>query len=115
MMRAAAVIRKRVAGEYPCARARRNIGIRPGDAQVPTTENLNYRDPVSGRIDSRLPQIDVAGLKSIDDVLAAITAEDDINVKAVAYGDAIRLIDETGQSTSNLGHEAPEQSPALEP
>ena len=41
-------------------------------------------------------------VRTVDDVLAAINAREAISVRAVAEGDAIRLIDGTGQSISNL-------------
>ena len=46
--------------------------------------------------------IDLRFAQTMDDVLKAINAEDAIDVKAVADGDAIRLIDETGRSDANL-------------
>ncbi len=46
--------------------------------------------------------IDLSTVHSIDDVLEAISSHAAINVTAVAWGDGIRLIDNTGQSVSNL-------------
>ena len=46
--------------------------------------------------------IDLRFVQTVDDVLAAINANDDINVTASAVGDAIRLVDNTGQTASNL-------------
>ncbi len=46
--------------------------------------------------------IDLSTARTIDDVLAAINNNTTINVTAVAVGDHIRLIDNTGQSISNL-------------
>ena len=46
--------------------------------------------------------IDLRFALTIDDVLDTINASDGINVTAVADGDAIRLIDETGLTTANL-------------
>lgn len=47
-------------------------------------------------------EIDLTAAQSIDDVLNAINNSTGINVTAVANGDRIRLIDNTGQTTSNL-------------
>jgi len=47
-------------------------------------------------------QIDLRAAQTLDDVLEAISTNETINVTAVAYGDGIRLIDNTGQTTSNL-------------
>ncbi|MCU0959823.1 MAG: hypothetical protein MUF48_06930, partial [Pirellulaceae bacterium] len=46
--------------------------------------------------------IDLRFALTVDDVLRQINANDQINVAAVADGDAIRLIDLTGQGVSNL-------------
>ena len=46
--------------------------------------------------------IDLSTANSIDDVLEAISSHAAINVTAGAWGDGIRLIDNTGQSVSNL-------------
>lgn len=46
--------------------------------------------------------IDLTAAQTIDDVLSAINNSTGINVSAVADGDRIRLIDNTGQTTSNL-------------
>lgn len=46
--------------------------------------------------------IDLTAAQTIDDVLNAINNSTGINVSAVADGDRIRLIDNTGQTTSNL-------------
>ena len=46
--------------------------------------------------------IDLSTARSIDDVLDAINANAAINVTAIGQGDGIRLIDNTGQSVSNL-------------
>ncbi len=47
-------------------------------------------------------QIDLSTVQTVDDVLAAINNNMAINVTAVAHGDRIRLIDNTGQAASNL-------------
>ncbi|MBN2476188.1 MAG: flagellar filament capping protein FliD [Pirellulales bacterium] len=47
-------------------------------------------------------EIDLTTVETVDDVLEAINAERTIDVTAVAHGDQIRLIDNTGQTTSNL-------------
>lgn len=47
-------------------------------------------------------QIDLSTAQSVDDVLEAINGSTVINVTAVAQGDGIRLIDNTGQSVANL-------------
>ena len=47
-------------------------------------------------------EIDLRFAVNIDDVLKAINEADGIDVTAVADGDAIKLSDESGQSTSNL-------------
>lgn len=46
--------------------------------------------------------IDLKYARTVDDVLDAINAADDINVIAETNGDRIRLIDQTGATTSNL-------------
>ncbi len=46
--------------------------------------------------------VDLRFVQTIDDVLAQINNSDGIDVRAVADGDAIRLVDSTGQSISNL-------------
>ncbi len=46
--------------------------------------------------------IDLSTAQSIDDVLEAVSSHAGINVTAVARGDGIRLIDNTGQTASNL-------------
>jgi flagellar hook-associated protein 2 len=47
-------------------------------------------------------EIDLSTVQTIDDVLEAINGTTSINVTAVANGDRIRLIDNTGRSVSNL-------------
>lgn len=47
-------------------------------------------------------QIDLSTVQTVDDVLDAINGNMQINVTAVARGDGFRLIDNTGQSVSNL-------------
>lgn len=47
-------------------------------------------------------EIDLSTVQTIDDVLEAINGSTQINVTAEANGDRIRLVDHTGQSTSNL-------------
>ena len=47
-------------------------------------------------------EIDLRYARSIDDVLTAINDNADIDVSAVAVGDRIRLIDDTGQTAANL-------------
>jgi len=47
-------------------------------------------------------EIDLRFARTVDDVLDAINQNGGINVTAVAAGDAFRLIDETGQTLSNL-------------
>lgn len=47
-------------------------------------------------------QIDLSTVQTVDDVLDAINGDIQINVTAVAHGDGLRLIDNTGQSVSNL-------------
>ena len=47
-------------------------------------------------------QIDLSTVQTVDDVLDAINENVGINITAVARGDGIRLIDNTGQSVSNL-------------
>ena len=47
-------------------------------------------------------QIDLSTVQTVDDVLDAINSNININVTAVARGDGFRLIDNTGQSVSNL-------------
>jgi flagellar capping protein FliD len=46
--------------------------------------------------------VDLRFAQSVDDVLKAINQTDSIQVKAVAEGDRIRLIDRTGESVGNL-------------
>ena len=46
--------------------------------------------------------IDLRFARTIDDVLKAINSSDTTNVTATADGDGIRLIDNTGETTSNL-------------
>ncbi|PHR94791.1 MAG: hypothetical protein COA78_31560 [Blastopirellula sp.] len=46
--------------------------------------------------------VDLRFVQSIDDVINAINANDDIDVTAVADGDRIKLVDNTGQTDSNL-------------
>jgi len=46
--------------------------------------------------------IDLSTARTIDDVLDAINNNTTINVTALAVGDRIRLVDNTGQSVSNL-------------
>lgn len=46
--------------------------------------------------------VDLRYAQSIDDVLTAINTNETINVTARAKGDAIELVDNTGQTTSNL-------------
>lgn len=46
--------------------------------------------------------IDLRFAVTVDDVLDRINANDDINVTALADGDAIRLVDETGLAATNL-------------
>jgi len=47
-------------------------------------------------------EIDLSTAQTLDDVLQAINESRTINVTAVAQGDHLRLIDNTGQSVSNL-------------
>ncbi len=47
-------------------------------------------------------EIDLRFARTLEDVLKAISDDPSINVTAVADGDRIRLIDNTGQTTSNL-------------
>ncbi len=47
-------------------------------------------------------EIDLRYARTIDDVLAAINDNPDIDVSAAAVGDRIRLIDGTGQTAANL-------------
>ncbi len=47
-------------------------------------------------------EIDLTTAQNIDDVLAAINGNTTINVTAEAAGDAIRLTDNTGQTSANL-------------
>jgi len=46
--------------------------------------------------------IDLSTVKTVDDVLEAINDHTEIDVTAVAYRDGFRLIDNTGQTASNL-------------
>ncbi|NLS96002.1 MAG: flagellar filament capping protein FliD [Planctomycetaceae bacterium] len=47
-------------------------------------------------------EIDLSTAQTIDDVLEAINGSTQINMTAEANGDRIRLVDHTGQTTSNL-------------
>lgn len=47
-------------------------------------------------------QIDLSTAQTIDDVLEAINGQSTVNVTAVADGDRIQLVDNTGQTVSNL-------------
>lgn len=47
-------------------------------------------------------EIDLSAAQTLDDVLQAINSNRTINVTAIAQGDHLRLIDNTGQSVSNL-------------
>jgi len=47
-------------------------------------------------------EIDLSTARTVEDVLQAINGNPTINVTAVAHGDRLRLIDNTGQSVSNL-------------
>ena len=47
-------------------------------------------------------QIDLSTVQTVDDVLDAINSDTRINITAVAHEDGFRLIDNTGQSVSNL-------------
>jgi len=47
-------------------------------------------------------EIDLSTARTVEDVLRAINGNPTINVTAVAHGDRLRLIDNTGQSVSNL-------------
>lgn len=47
-------------------------------------------------------EIDLTGAQTIEDVVSAISADNRINVTAVAEGDHIRLIDQTGSSLTHL-------------
>lgn len=46
--------------------------------------------------------VDLRFARTVDDVLAAINDSDEIRVQAVANGDAIQLLDTTGQTSANL-------------
>jgi flagellar hook-associated protein 2 len=46
--------------------------------------------------------IDLRYARTIDDVLAAINGNEQIQVEALAVGDALRLVDRSGQTLSNL-------------
>lgn len=46
--------------------------------------------------------IDLQYARTVDDVLDAINASDAIDVRAETYGDQLRLVDQTGDSASNL-------------
>jgi flagellar hook-associated protein 2 len=46
--------------------------------------------------------VDLRTALTVEDVLQTINSSEDINVAAVAVGDAIQLVDQTGQTTSNL-------------
>jgi len=47
-------------------------------------------------------EIDLSAVQTIDEVLDAINGDTTINVTALARGDCVRLIDNTGQAFSNL-------------
>lgn len=47
-------------------------------------------------------EIDLRYAQTVDDVLNAIHSTTSINVRAEVQGDALRLVDQTGQTTSNL-------------
>ncbi|MDZ4781958.1 MAG: flagellar filament capping protein FliD [Planctomycetia bacterium] len=47
-------------------------------------------------------EIDLRYAQTVDDVLNAINSTSTINVRAQVSGDAIQLVDQTGQTTSNL-------------
>ncbi len=47
-------------------------------------------------------EIDLSTIQTVDDVLDAINSETTINVTAVAHGDCLRIVDNTGQTASNL-------------
>ncbi len=47
-------------------------------------------------------QIDLSTAQTVEDVLEAINGNTQINVSAVAHGDGFQLIDNTGQTASNL-------------
>lgn len=47
-------------------------------------------------------EIDLSTAQTVDDVLDAINSSSGINVTATTHGDGFRLIDNTGQSVSNL-------------
>ena len=47
-------------------------------------------------------EIDLRFVKTVDEVLEAINSSTDLNVTAEAHGDAFRIRDNTGQTTSNL-------------
>ncbi|HUT11158.1 MAG TPA: flagellar filament capping protein FliD [Thermoguttaceae bacterium] len=46
--------------------------------------------------------VDLSTVRTVDDVLEAINGQSEIDVTAVAYRDGFRLIDNTGQTVSNL-------------
>ncbi|EAQ82421.1 flagellar filament capping protein FliD [Blastopirellula marina] len=66
-----------------------------GEGVAPGKIKITDRAGDSGTIDLRYAT-------TIDDVLAAINANDDIDVTATIEGDRIKLTDNTGQTTSNL-------------
>jgi len=47
-------------------------------------------------------EIDLSTVQTVDEVLEAVNGNNTINVTAVAHGDGLRLIDNTGQTASNL-------------
>ena len=47
-------------------------------------------------------EIDLSYARTVDDVLDAINSSSTVQVRAEAHGDRLRLVDETGLSTSNL-------------
>jgi flagellar hook-associated protein 2 len=47
-------------------------------------------------------EIDLRYAQTVDDVLDAINSTSTINVRAEVQGDALRLVDQTGQATANL-------------
>ncbi len=71
--------------------SRLNEGLGVGRGKIRVTD----RSGGSAEIDLRFAQ-------TIDDVLTAINDANGINVTAAAIGDAIKLTDNTGQTTSNL-------------
>ncbi len=78
---------------------------------VDTTRDLNEFNAGQGvqrwkiRITDRSgtsATVDLRSTRTVDDVLDAINNQADLNVTAVADGDAIKLVDNTGQTVSNL-------------